>query len=149
VTSRNARVARRRAGFTLMELLLVLAILVILGSLAVVSLGTISAGADQDAARAQIGLLETPLDVYNLHMKTYPATAEGLDVLRAPPSAGASGQRWKGPYMDEAVPPDPWDAPYQYQFPGKRNSQKYDLWSLGPDGQDGTDDDIGNWPAGM
>lgn len=148
MTVRHARSARRRAGFTLMELLLVLAILVILGSLAVVSLQQISAGADIDAARAQIGLLETPLGVYQLHMKSFPATAQGLDALRAPPSDSRAA-KWKGPYMDEPVPPDPWDQPYQYQYPGKRNPQKYDLWSLGPDGQDGTEDDIGNWPTGV
>ena len=48
--------------------------------------------------------------------------------------------------MEQDLPPDPWGNPFQYEFPGRRNPDSYDLWSFGPDGVNGTADDIGNWP---
>jgi general secretion pathway protein G len=53
--------------------------------------------------------------------------------------------KWNGPYREKAVPSDPWGRQYQYASPGRHNTDSYDVWSLGPDGADGTDDDIGNW----
>jgi len=49
------------------------------------------------------------------------------------------------PYMDKQIPNDPWERPYQYMSPGKKNTTSFDVWSFGPDGNDGTADDIGNW----
>jgi general secretion pathway protein G len=140
------RTNRRRTGFTLMEVLLVLVIIVILGSLAVGMFTNTQARANIRAAKAQVGLLKTPLNTYFLDMNEYPTTAQGLDALRRAPSDVANPAKWGGPYLDQDLPPDPWGRPYQYAYPGTRNVDSFDIWSLGPDGQDGTADDVGNWP---
>lgn len=136
---------RRRHGFTLVEVLLVLVILVILASLAVTAYGPIQRRANMRAAESQIGLFKTPLSVYYQDMNMYPTTAQGLQALRQPPGDLANPDAWYGPYLDTEVPLDPWGSPYQYESPGKYNPDSYDVWSFGPDGADGTEDDIGNW----
>ena len=61
------------------------------------------------------------------------------------PSDSKLAERWHGPYLDRKSPVDPWDNDYKFAAPGKHNTDSFDIWSIGPDGQDGTDDDIGNW----
>lgn len=133
---------RRRRGFTLIEVLLVLVILVVLASLAVVAYGPIQRRANINAAKSQIGLFKTPLQTYQMTVGSYPQT---LDALRAPPADLANPAKWDGPYLDSDVPLDPWGAPYYYAYPGSHSVDSYDLWSAGPDGVSGTEDDIGNW----
>jgi general secretion pathway protein G len=141
---RTRTLARRRTGFTLMEVLLVLVILVILGSFAVGMFTNTQNNANIRAAKAQVLLLKTPLDMYHIDMNQYPTTSQGLDALHSMPGDVEDPTKWQGPY-GEVVPADPWGQPYQYQYPGRTNSDSYDIWSMGPDRQDGTDDDIGNW----
>ena len=136
---------RPRVGFTLMEVLLVLAILVILGSLVAFSFSNVLGDSDRKAAKGQIGLFEPALKMYYLHLKQYPSTAGGLEALRTPPGDLANPAKWQGPYLEKPVPLDPWDRPYQYAAPGKFNPTSFDIWTLGPDGVDGTEDDVGNW----
>lgn len=138
---RTRNVRRRRSGFTLIEVLLVLAILVILGSFAVGMFSNTRQSANMRAARSQIGLFKTQIDLYELDLNTYPPD---LESLRAPPANLVNPHKWNGPYI-EAIPNDPWGNPYQFMVPGRNRPDSYDLWSLGADGQDGTDDDIGNW----
>ena len=57
--------------------------------------------------------------------------------------------KWEGPYLDSDLPLDPWDNPYQYVSPGIHNPDGFDIWSYGPDGINGTEDDIGNWGQGL
>lgn len=141
--STHVRRSRRRGGFTLMEVLLVLAILVILGALVAMNFGNVLGDADRKAARSQIGLFEPALKMYYLHLKTYPAS---LEALRSPPTDLPNPAKWQGPYLEKPIPLDPWGRPYQYSFPGRYSDpNSYDLWSLGADGADGTEDDIGNW----
>lgn len=141
-----SRSRRRRGGFTLMEVLLVLAILVILGALVAMNFGNVLSDSDRKAARSQIGLFEPALKMYYLHLKTYPPTGVGLEGLRTPPTDLPNPAKWLGPYLEKPVPLDPWGRPYQYAFPGRYSDpNQFDLWSLGVDGADGTDDDIGNW----
>ena len=127
---------RRKAGFTLIEVLLVLVILVVLVSLGITSYTTYQRNAYMDAARAQIGgSFKTALDAFHLDMGQYPSS---LGELVQP--SGGNPARWRGPYI-EKLPRDPWDSPYQYQFPGQHTPNSYDLWSAGPDGTQM----IGSW----
>jgi general secretion pathway protein G len=142
-----SRRRRRKSAFTLVEVLLVLVILVIIGSLAVTAYGPIQKKAKVDAAKAQIELLENSLKVYQLALDDYPTTAQGLESLRVAPGDLIDPNKWQGPYLDENIPLDPWGNPYQYQFPGENSEDKPDIWSFGPDRMNGTEDDVGNWPA--
>lgn len=137
--------SRRRRGFTLIEVLLVLTILVIIASLAVVAYGPLQRSAYMKAAETQIKAFKTPLQAYRIEIGDFPSTAQGLEALRAPPSNLASPTKWNGPYLDSEVPLDPWGNPYRYEYPGKYQTDWPDVWSYGPDGVDSTDDDIGNW----
>ena len=139
--SQKFRCVAPRSAFTLIEVLLVLIILVILGSLAITMFTGVQDKANIDAARAQVGLLNTPINLYRLHMNKYPPS---LEDLWEEPSDSALAEKWGGRYV-EKLNNDPWGNPYQYTPEGKNNSNKYDFWSNGPDGQSGTDDDIGNW----
>lgn len=140
------RASRRRpTGFTLIEVLLVLVILVMLVSLVVGTYTTVQRKAQINAARAQIGYFETPLETYHLDLNMYPSTQTGLQALISPPADLPNPQKWSGPYLKKAIPLDPWDRPYQYMCPGRMNPTSYDIWSAGPDGVDGSEDDVGNW----
>ena len=141
------RRSRKRRGFTLMEVLLVLVILVILGSFSVSMLGNTRKAANERAAKSQVGLMKTAFDTYMLDMSTYPSSDQGISALLSEPSSSTSSvNKWRGPYLEKNAT-DPWGNPYQYKYPGEKNQNGYDLWSMGPDGQSGTDDDIGNWDA--
>lgn len=132
----------RREGFTLIELLLVLAILVVLGSMTVAFFGGTREKALKDAARGQLGIFDGAIDRFNWDMRRYP---NSLDELIKKPS-GEDAEKWPGAYLKGSeIKDDPWGNPYRIAVPGKKNSESYDIWSVGPDGQDGTDDDIGNW----
>ena len=142
-----SRSLRPRAGLTLIEVLLVLVILVIIASLAVVAYGPMQRSAYMKAAETQIKAFKTPLQAYRIDLGHFPTTSQGLGALRTPPSDLASPTKWNGPYLDSEVPLDPWDNPYRYEYPGKYQLNGPDIWSYGPDGMDGTEDDIGNWAA--
>ena len=131
-----------RGGFTLIEVLLVLAILVIIASLAVMAYGPARRKAKNDAARSQIGAFGSAIDLYNLSLDEYPMT---LDALRVAPADLPDPAKWDGPYLTKEIPLDPWGQEYRYIVPGNHNPDSYDLWSVGPDGVDNTDDDITNW----
>ena len=145
----HSRSRRREGGFTLIEVLLVLVILVVLASLAVVAYGPMQRRANINAAKSNIGLLKTPLQMYQVSIGSYPTTAQGLEALRVAPADLLNPSKWEGPYLESDVALDPWDNPYQYVSPGIHNPDSFDLWSFGPDGVNGTDDDIGNWGQGL
>ena len=144
IMSQQPQHRRRRKGFTLIEVLLVLVILVVLASIAGTNYMRIQKTANINAAKTQIGALETPLEAYRLDVGSYPTSDQGLEALREMPS-GISEDKWVGPYLKKSVPPDPWGQPYQYEYPGKHDEDMPDIWSVGPDQIEGTDDDIGNW----
>lgn len=145
-SSSRRRLARQASrAFTLLEILVVLAILGLLVSLAVSNLDKIFGGAQDQAAEMFVKQsVKVPLTSYRMNMGDYPSTAEGLRALITPPANKAD--RWKGPYIEGELPADPWSEPYQYRYPGTKNKTGPDIWSKGPDKQDGTGDDIGNWP---
>jgi general secretion pathway protein G len=137
------RHGRHRLGFTLIELLLVLMILVVLGAMAIGMFTGTQERALKDAAKGQIGIFDHQIELYKLHMRTVPGALE--DLIQQP-SGDEASSNWEGPYIKASkLPDDPWGKPYRYSAQGKRNANGYDIWSVGPDGQDGTDDDIGNW----
>jgi general secretion pathway protein G len=142
----NRRVRRRpsgksrRGGFTLMEVLLVLAILVILSTLVVTNFAQVFASSKVKAARAQISAFQTQLDIYQLDIGAYPSSQQGLQALREPPAGLADPSKWNGPYAQKDIPLDPWQNQYIYEQIGPT---QYQLYSPGPDGQPGTTDDVG------
>lgn len=140
-TQRSLLKNRSQAGFSMIEILLVLALIAGIIGLLVTNLDKILGGSKEKLAKAFIENLETPLMAYRLDVGTYPSTDEGLQALRTAPSG--KEKRWKGPYLKK-LPEDPWNNPYQYRFPGVKNSDSYDVWSFGPTGV-ANEKEIGNW----
>ena len=135
----------QKRGFTLLEIVIALALVGIVAFATISNLdGIFSSGQESVAKMFVNDSVKMPLMQYRINMGSYPNTEEGLNVLLVAPDNGAS--RWKGPYI-EKLPEDPWGMPYHYRYPGVKNPSGYDIWSAGPDKQDGTDDDIGNWVA--
>jgi len=133
-----------KRGFTLIEVLLTLALLLILATVLILNVDSIFGGGRNQVAEIWVNqTIRTPLRAFQLHVGRYPTTEEGLRALVERPS-GVSERAWRGPYVDE-LPQDPWGRDFRYRFPGERNPDRYDVWSVGPDGVSGTDDDIGNW----
>jgi general secretion pathway protein G len=133
-----------RAGFTLIEMLVVLVIIGLVMSLVGPRVLNYLSDARVKAARLQIEALSNSLDLYSLDVGRYPSTQEGLTALtRRPPGIDA----WNGPYVKGAVvPTDPWRNPYVYVAPGGHGP--YDLLSYGSDGREGGDGsaaDVTNW----
>ena len=128
---------RRRCqrGFTLLELLVVLAILgLLIGLVAPAALRQLGS-AKEKVAHQSIERLASVLDIYKLDVGTYPTTEQGLQALIEHPSGV---EHWSGPYLKgEKVPEDPWGHPFLYRMPSQRPSHDYDLYSLGPTGKPG------------
>jgi general secretion pathway protein G len=133
----SARLRQRRAmrrGFTLMEVMLVLVIIAAIAGIAVVNIGGLRGEAFKKTAKADISNLKNMLSQYEMMVGTYPSA---LQDLHEQPSDLQDPSKWVKIARD-AIKPDPWQHPYEY----KLNGGEYELRSLGPDGQSGTDDDI-------
>jgi general secretion pathway protein G len=121
------------AGFTLVEMLVVLTIIALVMGLVGPRVLTYLSESKVKTARIQIQNLSAALDLYYLDNGQYPATNDGLFALVQKPSAAT---RWNGPYLKgNLVPTDPWGRPYVYRSPGQHGA--YDIVSLGPDGREG------------
>lgn len=126
----------RMSGFSLIEIMIVVALIGLLMVGAVVYfIGQLRDG-ETTAARSQAYEIGKALDLYRLKFRRYPGVEEGLDLLVTPP---------RGEPFLERMPKDPWGQEYIYVFPGTRNKRKPDVISRGPDGIEDTEDDIGNW----
>lgn len=136
---------RRSAGFTLVEIMVVVIVLAVLAATVIPQFIGTTTDAKISAAKANISELESALERFYVQMDRYPTTAEGLQVLVDPPASDAP--QWRGPYVKQ-IRSDPWGHPYQYKRPGTRHPNSYDLWSRGADGAEGGEGpaaDIGNW----
>jgi general secretion pathway protein G len=141
--------SRRRQGFTLVEMLVVLGILVLLASMVLPRILGSQKKADIRAAQTQIGMFRGSLEQYAVDCKDFPLTEQGLQALVSPPADLAETVKWGGPYVTGEIPRDPWGNEYRYEYPPTRGSGDYpDIWSAGPDGQDDTEDDICSWTSG-
>ena len=131
------------AGFTLLELLVVIVIIGLLAGYVGPRYFSQVGKSEVKVAQAQIDGLGKALDQYRLDTGHYPSTEMGLAALMVQPG---EERKWDGPYLKKAVPLDPWDQPYQYRAPGEHGD--YDLFSYGKDGREGGSDeavDIVNW----
>lgn len=134
-TRRLARTSLR--GMSLLEIMVVITLIGLVTATIGVTVFNTLEGGQKDTARNQAKLIEQALDQYKLDTHSYPSTAQGLSVLTNPPKGK--------PYMDN-LPKDPWGNDYIYVIPGQKNPKKFDVRSKGPDGQEGNEDDVGNWP---
>ncbi|HLH55214.1 MAG TPA: type II secretion system major pseudopilin GspG [Verrucomicrobiae bacterium] len=139
---------RRRAvvaGFTLIEIMVVVIILGVLAATIIPKFMSTTHDAKVSAAKAHVAELESALERFYVHMDRYPTSDEGLKLLVEPPTG--DDKKWRGPYVKQ-LRNDPWGNAYQYRCPGVRHTSGFDLWSRGADGADGGEGpgaDIGNW----
>jgi general secretion pathway protein G len=141
--------ARGRAGFTLLEMLVVLVVLGLLAGLIGPQLFGRVGEAKATTAKTQMELMGVALDSYRLDNGNYPVTAQGLEALNTRPGRQPAPMNWRGPYLRKAVPADPWGRPYLYTAP-TRGGEGYELKTLGRDGAEGgtgEDADLGGSPA--
>ena len=138
----------RNNGFTLLEMLVVLVIIGLLAGLVGPKLFTKVDASKVQTAQTQVKMLKGALETMRLDIGRFPTEGEGLSLLNTPPTAEGLKGRWRGPYLDEDLPKDPWGNPYQYSLPGS-GSQPFALYSLGADGKRGGanfDADVGFLP---
>lgn len=134
---------RGQSGFTLLELLVVLVVLGLLAGIVAPKYFNQLGRSEIKVARAQIEGLSKAMDIYRLEVGRYPTSEQGLNALVQPPS---DEPKWAGPYLQKAIPQDPWGHEYIYRSPGEYG--EYDLLSLGKDGQpggDGENAEITSW----
>jgi len=134
---------KRNKGFTLLEVMIVLAILgMIIGMVSTNLIGS-SDDAKIQSTAIEIRNLESVLDMYKLKAGNYPTTEQGLEALVTAPEIEPLPRNYPEEGFIDRLPEDKWGNPYILISPGEMG--KYDLFSMGPDGQEGTEDDIGNW----
>ena len=122
-------------GFTLVELMVVIVIIGLLGTIVAINVFGALGTSNVAKAKADISTLESALEQYRLDNLTYPGTGDGLNALVAPPAGLAQPERYRmGGYIKK-LPNDPWGHPYQYAAPGRKGA--FDIYTLGADGQTG------------
>lgn len=134
----------RQAGFTLIEMMVVVVVIALLGAMIGPTLFNKIQQAEETRVAQDIRVIESALKFYRLDNYRYPSQAQGLESLVTAPSTGA--EKWNGPYLED-LPKDPWGIAYQYQNPGTRGKE-VEIFTLGVDGQqggEGSNKDWGNW----
>lgn len=135
---------RKDAGFSLVELMVVIFIMGLLATLVIVNVAPVGEQSRISKARSDVAAFESALEMYSLDMYTYPSTDQGLEALKLPPSGANAATYRPGGYI-KRMRTDPWGNAYRYELPGRRSGGAYDVYSAGPDGEPGNTDDIGNW----
>lgn len=146
MNTKTTRPHIRRGGFTILELLIVIAIILAIGGIVAVNVIGMSEQSDTGITQVKIQNFEQALDVFKLHMKRYPTEEEGVAVLWDSEllEDEADMAKWQGPYLKEASPKDTWGYEWVYRSPSEVEGVAFDLISVGPDGEEGTDDDLSN-----
>ncbi|MBI2514209.1 MAG: type II secretion system major pseudopilin GspG [Opitutae bacterium] len=138
---------KNRAAFTLIEILLVLALIGLLAGVLITNTAGVFDQGQETAAKIFVrDTVKLALTRYRMDLGDYPSTTEGLAALVTAPANKAD--RWRGPYIEAPsgkLPLDPWGEPYRYRYPGTKNKGGYDLYSVGKDHAEGSEDDVGNW----
>ena len=137
---------RNEAGFTLIELMVVIVIIGLLSTFVVLNLLPAPDTAMGEKAKADVALLEQAVEMYRLDNLAYPTIEQGLEALVTAPAELASPERYRKDGYVRRLPTDPWGSPYQYVQPGEHGT--FDIYSLGANkrlGGDGLDADVGNW----
>ena len=142
----NVRRNQRRSGFTLLEILVVVGIIALLAAFVVPNFINAGDRAKISLCQSQVkdsGPISSAIDTFHLEVGRYP---KELSELTQKPDDEEEAKKWSGQYIKDAASlKDPWDHEFKYAAPGKVREGSYDLWSMGPDGQDGSDDDITNY----
>ncbi|NUQ52193.1 MAG: type II secretion system major pseudopilin GspG [Phycisphaerales bacterium] len=136
-----------RSAFTLFEVMIVIAIIVAIGGLVGLSVLSRKKDADKDLAKVQIKSIESALEGFHLKYDRWPTDEEGLAVLWSKDtlSPDADAAKWAAE-LKSPIPTDKWGTPWGYRAVSEHGDEtKFDLWSNGPDKQEGTEDDIKNW----
>ncbi|MGB5444781.1 MAG: type II secretion system major pseudopilin GspG [Psychromonas sp.] len=139
----NNKKNNKQQGFTLLEIMVVIVILGILASLVVPNLMGNKDKADRQKVVSDVIALENALDMYRLDNSNYPSTDQGLNALVSEPSGDPAPRNYRDGGYIRRLPQDPWGNDYALISPGTQGT--IDVFSVGPDGEEGTDDDIGNW----
>ena len=141
----------RRTAFTLIEVMLVVAILVMLAGVGILGYGGIQDRARRNVAKTLVDQAASAVEMYELDMKQWPSEDEGLRALVTRPTDDRLAEMWSGPYLrDGVIPVDPWGNELRYArltATGDGIGPRFHVFSYGPDGQEGTDDDISSAPA--
>jgi general secretion pathway protein G len=140
------RAARGEAGFTLVELMVVIVIIGLLATIVMINVLPSQDRAMVEKARADISVLEQAVELYRLELLDFPENGDGLNALVAAPAAIDRPERYRTGGYIRRLPEDPWGNPYHYLYPGRHGV--YDIYSLGADGREGGEGnaaDIGNW----
>ncbi len=141
--TQQGRKARSKGGFTLVELMLVVVIIGILAAIVIPRLVGKTQRARMAATKMSIESITVAFESFEMDLGHFPATEEGIAALVERPASAASGSEWHGPYLKQ-IPLDPWRQEFVYKYPGER-AVDFDLISPGPDGEEGTEDDITNY----
>lgn len=140
----QSAIRRGRRAFTLMEMMMVLGIVALLLGVGVPMMVGVFSDAEEGKVKADFRTIETNLIRYKTMARVFPSTEQGLDALVNAPTIPPIPPNWERRSKPEGIL-DPWQRPYQYVYPGKNNPDKFDIFSMGPDGKPNTEDDIGNW----
>jgi general secretion pathway protein G len=146
--SQHKSIRKTRGGFTLIELLVVVAIIATLASIVAPQIFSNVGDARRSTAKSQLQILALAIDSYRIDNDSFPTTQQGLEALRTPPLQSGTAPNWRGPYVRQSIPLDPWGRAYLYVAPGVANPASYDLYSLGKDGRTGgtgEDADVTSW----